>query len=153
MCAYADWVMPARPAPAAGARRWALAGSGGSVWAEDWTPVEIDTSQDVRVSVPVGYCRASLVFRLVGRPDFPGSHGQTKSFHQGRKRAYAQQSQGHLEGLWRDLHQRAFFSLCLETFFINIYRLWWLKNVDRYNDPAFHQNSCTKVNRCLPYLF
>lgn len=46
------------------------------------------------------------------------------------------------------------FLLCLETSSPSwYYHLWWLKNVGRCNDPAFHQNLHTQVNRCSPRLF
>lgn len=47
------------------------------------------------------------------------------------------------------------YDLCLvlSFFFVDIHHPWRLKNLDKLNNIAFHQNLYTKVNNCLPFMF
>lgn len=79
----------------------------------------------------------------LGHLDLTGSRGQRNIALRGRKRVHSR-----VKVISRSMIGSApesIFSLCLETFFFhyNVYRLWWLKNVDRYNDLLF-----TKI--CTP---
>lgn len=111
-----------------------------------------DRALDAHV-VPVGRCRGSLLFTRMSR-----SHGWSLArwtlLFQGRRHMH---SRGKVAYRLDDTicTREHFFPPCAWKPFslLDIYHLWWLKNVDRYNDPAFHQNLYTKVNRCLPYLF
>lgn len=47
------------------------------------------------------------------------------------------------------------YDLCLvlSFFFVDIHHPRRLKNLDKLNNIAFHQNLYTKVNDCLPFMF
>lgn len=113
---------------------------------EGWTTAEIQML--FFFLILVGHCRGSPVSHV----DIQTSRaimGKWTLLH--REMKVFAQSQSHVKGPRIQFAPESIFSLCLETFsLLDNYHLWWLKNVDRYNDPASHQNLFTKVNSvCL----